>query len=81
MSGDAARKSVSTGSMTARRLPSGARSKSFGPPSFGAQTRGFSQIAVDDAFLMRGFECVRNLAGDAERLFERQRAFGTLAFD
>ncbi len=34
------------------------------------------EIAVDDALFVRGFEGCGDLSGDAQRLIERQRAFG-----
>ena len=32
------------------------------------------EIAVDDALLVRGFECLGDLPGDGQRLVERNRA-------
>mgnify|MGYP001207914022 CR=1 FL=1 len=39
------------------------------------------EIAVDDASLVRGFECCGDLSSDAQHLVQRQRAFRTGAFD
>ena len=39
------------------------------------------QVAVDDAFLVRGVERVQDLLGQCERLSERHRSVQRLAFD
>jgi hypothetical protein len=39
------------------------------------------EVAVDDAFFMRGFEAVGHLAGDVERSFQGHRSLEGFAFD
>ena len=50
-------------------------------PDLGHQDVGRLQIAVDDAFAVRGIQRIGNLDGVLQRLIERQRPFERLALD